>query len=123
MHDRQGMHARSVPGRRSDPPAKPVQFNGDPALAHLSCLWRPATGRVSRQCRTPLRPKSALEKTGMLAAAPLERARRLAAQTGERLDQVAVKLGLLAERDLASVYANVLGSPLATLADMPPQGL
>jgi general secretion pathway protein E len=60
----------------------------------------------------------ALERTGVLGRAGLERAQRLAAQSSERVDRIAVKLGLLAERDLAAVYANLLASPLVSVEEL-----
>jgi general secretion pathway protein E len=61
---------------------------------------------------------TALEKAGVLVGADLERAERLAAQSADRVDRVAVKLGLLAERDLATVYADLLAAPLVTAEEL-----
>ncbi|HEY0424780.1 MAG TPA: type II secretion system protein GspE, partial [Rhodopila sp.] len=44
----------------------------------------------------------------------LERARRVAIESDQRLDSVLIQLGLVAERGLAEAYANLLSIPLAT---------
>jgi general secretion pathway protein E len=44
----------------------------------------------------------------------IERGRRVAAETGQRLDAVLIQLGLVGERSLAEAYAELLGLPLAT---------
>jgi general secretion pathway protein E len=46
-------------------------------------------------------------------ARTLERARRVAAETGQRLDAVLLQLGLVSERGLAESYAALLGLKLA----------
>ena len=47
------------------------------------------------------------------------RARRLQAETGERLDRLAAKLGLISDSALASVYAAWLASPVLAAGDYP----
>jgi general secretion pathway protein E len=54
-----------------------------------------------------------------LSDANLHRARRLQAETGERLDVILVRLGLLSEADLAAAYAAQAGVPVADLASLP----
>jgi len=56
-------------------------------------------------------------------AAAVERARRLAAENGERIDQALVQLGLLGERELATAYADYLHVPLVTPDRLPAQPL
>ena len=51
----------------------------------------------------------------------LERGRRVASESGQRLDKVLIQLGLVSERDLAEAYAALLGLPLAS-PDHYPQG-
>jgi general secretion pathway protein E len=60
-----------------------------------------------------------LASRGLLSGAALERARRLEAESGERIDRVAAKLGLVSERDLAAAYAELIGSPIVAAADFP----
>jgi general secretion pathway protein E len=63
--------------------------------------------------------EAVLASRGLLFGAALERARRLEAQSGERIDRVAAKLGLVSERDLAAAYAELIGSPVVVVADFP----
>src|ERR1700676_1992790 len=44
----------------------------------------------------------------------LERARRVAAESDQRLDAVLIQLGLVAERGLADAYAALLSIPVAS---------
>jgi len=55
----------------------------------------------------------------LIDATALERARRVAAETGTRLDQVMTQLGLISERALAEALAAMLGAPLVAAADYP----
>ena len=49
----------------------------------------------------------------------VDRGRRVAAESGQRLDKVLIQLGLVTERDLARAYAALTGLPLAEPADFP----
>jgi general secretion pathway protein E len=60
-----------------------------------------------------------LTRRNLLAGAALERVRRLEAESGERIDRIAAKLGLLSDTDLAAAYAELLGTPRLTAADLP----
>ena len=60
-----------------------------------------------------------LASRGLLSGAALERARRLEAESGERIDHIAAKLGLVSERHLAAAYAELIGSPVLDPADFP----
>jgi general secretion pathway protein E len=62
-----------------------------------------------------------LASHGLLSGAALERAGRLAAESGERIDRIAAKLGLISERHLASAYAELIGSPVLDPAEFPIQ--
>lgn len=61
----------------------------------------------------------ALVERGKLDAAAIERARRLAASSGERLEWLFAKLGFVTERDLAQTIAACSGLPLMTPDDFP----
>ena len=63
--------------------------------------------------------ETVLAVRGLLSEAALERVRRLEAESGERIDLIASKLGLISDRDLAGAYAEVLGTSLLTPADFP----
>ena len=54
---------------------------------------------------------------GALDNRTLERARRVAADTGGRLDRVLTQLGMVSERDLAEALAELVGSVLISPAD------
>ena len=60
-----------------------------------------------------------LSARGKLDAVGLRRAERLTAETGERLNVVLSKLGLVADRDLAEVLAEVLGDAVVQQAEYP----
>ncbi|HQT75518.1 MAG TPA: type II secretion system ATPase GspE [Rhodopila sp.] len=51
----------------------------------------------------------------------IERARRVAADTAQRLDAVLIQLGLVSERGLADGYARLLGLPVAAANRYPDQ--
>jgi general secretion pathway protein E len=55
----------------------------------------------------------------VIERAVAERAQSAAKKTGERLDRVLTRLGLLSEVDLAAALSTYLGVPLVTLSDVP----
>ena len=55
-----------------------------------------------------------LVEHGHCDARTVERGRRVAAESGQRLDAVLIQLGLVSERGLADAYAALLDVPLAT---------
>src|SRR5215471_9180462 len=60
-----------------------------------------------------------LVEDGLLDAASLDRGRRLAEESGRRLDRVLPQLGLVSERALAEATARLLGLKLAAPGDYP----
>ena len=56
---------------------------------------------------------------GKLDAAGLERAFRLRGESGERLDVILTKLGMITEGDMAAILAVRLQMPLVAAADYP----
>lgn len=64
-----------------------------------------------------------LIESGKLDAAGLDRARRVRADSGERLSSLLPKLGLVSERDLAQAVADELGLPLVRADAFPEQPL
>ncbi len=56
---------------------------------------------------------SLLERQNQCDAKTLDRARRVAAESGQRLDMVLIQLGLVSERGLAEAYAGLLGTVVA----------
>jgi general secretion pathway protein E len=66
---------------------------------------------------------SALVESGAIDQRTLERARRVAAETGGRLDRVLTQLGLISERGLAQALAELVSAPLVAPADYPEEPL
>jgi len=60
-----------------------------------------------------------LVDSGAIDRRTLERARRVATETGGRLDQVLTQLGLISDRGLAEAYAQLTVAPLVKVADYP----
>jgi general secretion pathway protein E len=60
---------------------------------------------------------------GLVAAETLSRARTVQAETGERLDAVLTRLGLVSEAALAQAIAAATGFKLATAEDFPPEAV
>ena len=60
-----------------------------------------------------------LVDNGAIDRRTLDRARRVAAETGGRLDQVLTQLGLISDRGLAEAYAQLIAAPLVKIADYP----
>jgi general secretion pathway protein E len=65
----------------------------------------------------------ALVESGAIDHRTLERARRVGAETGGRLDRVLTQLGLISERGLAEALAQLVGAPLVGPADYPEEPL
>ncbi|MBV8888689.1 MAG: hypothetical protein JO305_03380, partial [Alphaproteobacteria bacterium] len=60
-----------------------------------------------------------LVESGAVDVRSLERARRVAAETGGRLDHMLTQLGLLSERGLAETLGQLLAVPVVGAADYP----
>src|ERR1700736_2819354 len=60
-----------------------------------------------------------LVDSGAIDRRTLDRARRVAAETGARLDQVLTQLGLVSDRGLAEALAQLIAAPLVGTADYP----
>jgi general secretion pathway protein E len=61
--------------------------------------------------------------SGAVDQRTLERARRVASETGARLDRVLTQLGLVSERGLAEALAQLVAAPIVTPADYPDAAL
>jgi general secretion pathway protein E len=57
--------------------------------------------------------------SGAIDRRTLDRARRVATETGGRLDQVLTQLGLISDRGLAEALAQLTAAPLVKIADYP----
>ena len=64
-----------------------------------------------------------LESEGKCDPRTLERGRRVAAESGQRLDRVLIQLGLVNERDLAAAFASLLGLPVVQRERYPEEPL
>ena len=62
---------------------------------------------------------ASLVDNGAIDRRTLDRARRVAAETGARLDQVLTQLGLVSDRGLAEAMAQLIAAPLVGAADYP----
>ena len=60
-----------------------------------------------------------LVDSGAVDRRTLDRARRVAAETGARLDQVLTQLGLVSDRGLAEALAQLIAAPVVAAADYP----
>jgi general secretion pathway protein E len=65
----------------------------------------------------------ALIDSGAVDTRTLERARRVASETGGRLDRVLTQLGLISERGLAEALAQLVAAPIVRPADYPDTAL
>ncbi len=86
----------------SEPPAPPPIDDPDAAMAALTQI---------------------LVERGLVDMRTIERARRVAAESGQRLDSVLIQLGLVGERGLAESFASLLRVPVATSDRFPEEPL
>jgi general secretion pathway protein E len=66
---------------------------------------------------------SLLLRQGQCDTQTIERGRRVAAESGQRLDKVLIQLGLVTERGLAEAYSTLLGVPLTSPGRYPEAAL
>jgi len=64
-----------------------------------------------------------LVESGAIDRRTLERARRVASETGGRLDQVLTQLGLMSDRGLAEALAELIAAPVVVASDYPDRPL
>jgi len=83
-----------------------------PDMADMADMAQPDAGQLDRLA-------DILLATGRCDGRTIERARRVAQESGQRLDAVLIQLGLVTERDLAGAYATLLGLELAEPAQFP----
>jgi len=62
---------------------------------------------------------ASLVEDGVIDQRTLDRAQRVAAEAGGRLDRILTQLGLVSERSLAEALAQLLAVPLVTISDYP----
>ena len=113
MGSRSGRQSVMLARRRSLGPGA----GEDEALRHDLRAASCATAEDAVEALSKLGP--ALLDSGAIDQRTLERARRVAAETGGRLDRVLTQLGLISERGLAEALAPLLGAPLAPPRTIP----
>ena len=75
---------------------------------------------VAATAETPMdKLASTMILSGACDARAVDRGRRVASETGQRLDAVLLQLGLVSERGMADSYAALLGLPLAAAGRYP----
>ncbi len=95
------MTAQGARGTLTQPPGQPGQTTDAPLDRQVDLL------------------ASILLRQNQCDAQTIDRGRRVAADSGQRLDLVLIQLGLVTERGLAEAYATLLGAPLAGPARFP----
>jgi general secretion pathway protein E len=75
-----------------------------------------AVGEIT-QAATPV---DMLRRHGRLSADALDRARRIATESGEPIEPILTKLGLVSERDMAEAFSACLDIDIATRAEAAP---
>ncbi len=78
-----------------------------------------AYAEIGQRIGPALKLGAILTASGAIDQRTLDRARRVAAETGGRLDQVLTQLGLVSERGLAEALSQLIGAPPVALADYP----
>ena len=90
-------------------PGKNVVVNFAPSFSPISNDPAEVLGKLG----------TSLVDSGAIDRRTLDRARRVAAETGARLDQVLTQLGLVSDRGLAEALAQLIAAPLVGAADYP----
>jgi general secretion pathway protein E len=95
------------------------------AMSQVAVLQRPTAKSVTGPRPAPAERGfveafcGCLTSEGWSDPQALSRARRAAETAGERFDHVLIKLGLIAETDLACAYATYCGLPVLLAQDLP----
>jgi general secretion pathway protein E len=71
------------------------------------------------KCENAMKLEQLIVERGLVAPETLARARLVQAETGERLDSVLTRLGMVAEQALAGALATETGLPIAAASDFP----
>ena len=78
---------------------------------------------VTNDCATLDRLVDLLLRDGQCEPRAIERGRRVAEESGQRLDSVLIQLGLVTERGLAQAYSQLLGIEISTTGRYPEEPL
>ena len=90
------------------PPSRPLDIPVEAAITMTLSAPKPFTELGA-----------SLIEGGVIDGRTLDRAQRVAAETGGRLDRILTQLGLVSERSLAEALAQLLAVPLVTVSDYP----
>src|ERR1700741_51948 len=71
------------------------------------------------KCENAMKLEQLVLERGLVAAETLARARLVQAETGERIDSVLTRLGMVSEQALANTLADATGYRLAGSNDFP----
>src|ERR1700712_3287093 len=93
----------------------PAAFCATPCLQVRPMIIAPSGDAPAAEILTDI-----LLRTGQCDARVLERGRRVAEDTGQRLEVVLLQLGLVSERGLAEAFATLLNLPIADANRYPP---
>jgi general secretion pathway protein E len=85
----------------------------------VEAIPSPVTETAEQSSNELSRLSDLLIARGSLDNRTLDRARRVAADTGQRLDRVLTQLGMVSERGLAEALAELVGAALVNPADYP----
>ena len=100
-----------------------VGFTGPPLPVSAGLLYGGPMDVHGANADSPADPVEALAALrvagGHCDARTVERGRRIADETGQRLDKVLIQLGLVGERGLAETFAALLGLPLVDASRYP----
>lgn len=99
-------------------PPRPRHWSGE-APPDVAVIRTFMPGLLGTEADAVAELAAALIERGLIDQRALERARRGAAETGGRFDQVLTQLGLVSERVLAEALAELVGAPLVTATDYP----
>lgn len=96
----------------------------DDVLEAVAVSEKPANGGVGdSESRTTLRLEDRLIASGLLTKEGLERANRTLGESGERLEVILVRLGLMTEIAVSTVLAAHYNLPLFEPSDLPSEAL
>ncbi len=91
-------------------------------LKSMNNMAQPARGNAA-EASAQEATVALLMAQGQCDLRTIERARRVATESGQRVEAVLVQLGMVTERDLAQVYATTLALPLASPRRYPAEPL
>ena len=116
---RENGESRLAPSSRGTPEIGAEPTSDALSENHSGADAEPKPGGRAPQESPQLRVVTRLQEGGKLSASDINRARRLAEESGDPLLKMVVRLGLVSERDMAVASAEVLELPLAESSTFP----